>query len=145
MLCVPATKVFDPATRDGISVFQTANGSPTGTVSSVNDHTDLANSNHGHACPASARNAFEFLHFFSSTGAEIPESVKELQGFLGVKDTEQSGTLDEATRRMIAKARAGMTGLNDVIKDDKSNEWVTPKLFDALQKKAAQPNESQSQ
>lgn len=149
VLCVPVTRDFDPATRDGIRVFQASLGSSaTGTVSSAAQHEKLVKRDRGAACPAGARNWWELQHFFLN-GVEIPEKVKELQGFLGVSDAGQSGTLDEATRDKIKTARASMTDLKDVTKDATSEGWVTPAFFNRVRKEAMQKelpqNESKPQ
>lgn len=149
VLCVPATKDFDPATRDGIRVFQASFGSPsTGTVPSAADHEKLVKRDRGAACPPGARNWWELQRFFLN-GAEIPDKIKELQGLLGVTDAGQTGTLDDATRDKIKAARTSMTELKDVTKDANSTIWVTPTFFSQLRKDAAQKqlqeNESKPQ
>jgi hypothetical protein len=76
--------------------------------------------------------------------------VKALQHLLnvvlGASDPE-NGTLDDATRANIEKARGVIPGLQDVTKEAGSAQWVTPKFFTELRKEAArrqsQQNESQ--
>ena len=145
VLCVPATKEFDAATRDGIRVFQAAFGSsPTGRVSSAGEREKMVKRDHGVPCPTDARNWWELQRFFLN-GAENPDTVKELQDFLNVVvgGATQSGKLDEATRAKIEGARAGMKDLKDVTEDVNSAQWVTNAFFNQLRKEAMQKKQPQ--
>ena len=138
VLCVPATKAFDAATRDGIRVFQASFGSTaTGTISSAAELENMVKRGQG-ACPADARNWYERKSFFQK-GAPDPDRVKQLQHFLnvvlGADDSSNSGVLDPDTRAKIEKARAGMSGLSDVTD---SVQEVTPAFFNRLRKEAMQ-------
>jgi hypothetical protein len=151
VLCVGDTEEFDKTTRDGIRIFQatTSDKSPTGTVSSDPELQKMVAQNLGVPCPPRARNWWELTHFFPN-GAENPDNVKELQHLLnivlGASDPE-NGTLDDATRANIAKARGVIPGLQDVTKEASSAQWATPKFFTELRRKALkmQPQQNESQ